>query len=190
MQELKPIPGFPGYFASTDGTIWTQRRKGGNDRGAGRLLEQPRPLKMSRNPSGYMTVSLDLEGKAYPKRVHRLILETFVGPAPEGYHGCHFPDPDKTNNRLENLRWDTISENAKDRYRVRMRKESKPCTRCHEVKPFKEFYKDKRNTDGLQSECKTCHTQLTLATRDENKKRVANRLYMQRRRVKDAKIWR
>jgi hypothetical protein len=46
--------------------------------------------------------------------VHRLILEAFVGPCPEGMETCHFPDINPTNNALENLRWDTRSENTRD----------------------------------------------------------------------------
>lgn len=50
-------------------------------------------------------------------RVCRLVLEAFVGPCPFGMESCHFPDRDTTNNRLENLRWDTRRANAMDRDR-------------------------------------------------------------------------
>jgi hypothetical protein len=46
--------------------------------------------------------------------VHRLVLETFVGPRPPGMEGCHFPDRDPANNRLNNLRWDTRQANVND----------------------------------------------------------------------------
>lgn len=36
--------------------------------------------------------------------VHSLVLETFVGPKPEGYDADHI-DSTKTNNRLDNLRY-------------------------------------------------------------------------------------
>lgn len=36
--------------------------------------------------------------------VHNLVLETFVGPKPEGYDADHI-DSTKTNNRLDNLRY-------------------------------------------------------------------------------------
>lgn len=38
------------------------------------------------------------------KLVAELVLETFVGPKPEGKKACH-KDNDKTNNRVENLYW-------------------------------------------------------------------------------------
>lgn len=45
--------------------------------------------------------------------VHRLVLETFVGPCPDGMEGCH-NDGNPTNNVLGNLRWDTHEENTAD----------------------------------------------------------------------------
>jgi len=45
--------------------------------------------------------------------VHRLVLEAFVGPCPDGMEACHL-DSDKTNNRVSNLRWDTHLENMRD----------------------------------------------------------------------------
>lgn len=46
--------------------------------------------------------------------VHRLVLEVFIGPCPENMEACHFPDNNTTNNRLENLRWDTPKSNGQD----------------------------------------------------------------------------
>lgn len=36
---------------------------------------------------------------------------------------------------------------------------SKICTLCGEIKELKEFYRDKRNSDGIRSECKSCYRQ-------------------------------
>ena len=47
--------------------------------------------------------------------VHRLVLEAFVGPCPEGLEACHSPDRDRTNNRLSNLRWGTREDNEADK---------------------------------------------------------------------------
>jgi hypothetical protein len=49
-------------------------------------------------------------------RVHRLVLEAFVGPCPEGMEACH-NDGDTHNNRLANLRWDTAKANHADKLR-------------------------------------------------------------------------
>jgi hypothetical protein len=45
--------------------------------------------------------------------VHHLVLLAFVGPRPDGLICCH-GNGDPTDNRPENLRWDTHSANSKD----------------------------------------------------------------------------
>lgn len=49
-------------------------------------------------------------------KVHRLVLEAFVGPCPQG-HECAHNDGDPANNKLENLRWATPVENQADSLR-------------------------------------------------------------------------
>ena len=73
-------------------------------------------LSGTRSTIGHRQVRLSMRGKAKTLKVHRLVLEAFVGPCPMGMEGCHGNDiPD--DNRLENLRWDTRSGNALDRVR-------------------------------------------------------------------------
>jgi hypothetical protein len=78
---------------------------GGLRRLNGRSLH-PYPSK------GYPTV--DIRGRH--RRVHHLVLETFIGPRPPGLQCCHW-DGVKTNNRLMNLRWDTPGANGQDAMR-------------------------------------------------------------------------
>lgn len=47
-------------------------------------------------------------------RPHKLVLEAFVGKAPQGMECCH-NDGNQQNNRLENLRWDTPKNNHSDK---------------------------------------------------------------------------
>lgn len=56
----------------------------------------------------------------------------------------------------------------------------KRCSKCHELKPETEFYKDKRTRDGLKCQCKKCHCQTTIATRNEDSHRESNKQYMRR----------
>lgn len=58
----------------------------------------------------YRRVKLSEGGKARLVLVHRLVLEAFVGPCPEGCQTLH-ADDDPSNNRLENLSWGTPKEN-------------------------------------------------------------------------------
>jgi hypothetical protein len=74
----------------------------------GRLLK-PRP-----NKDGHLQVTLS-NIQTSMRYVHHLVLETFVGPRPDGSQACHFPDKDPSNNCLSNLRWGTAKDNARDR---------------------------------------------------------------------------
>jgi len=49
--------------------------------------------------------------------LHRVVLEAFVGPCPDGHCGNH-KDGDPTHNELENLEWVTYSENTLHAVRV------------------------------------------------------------------------
>ena len=96
--KLKRIPEFSAYCISKDGKVWSLKHK--------RFLE----LSLR---CGYFYANLNKNSKVHQKRVHRLVLETFVGPCPENMECCH-NNGTKTDNRLENLRWDTRSNNIKD----------------------------------------------------------------------------
>lgn len=69
-------------------------------------------MKPKSNDRGYLRVTL--KGFSYQQRIHRLVLEVFIGPCPEGMEACH-GDGNRANNRLDNLRWDTRSANENDK---------------------------------------------------------------------------
>jgi hypothetical protein len=68
------------------------------------------------NPKGYARVSLTKNAQMKSVSVHKLVLEAFVGPRPEGHEGCHGPIGN-SDNGLHNLRWGTPTENNRDRRR-------------------------------------------------------------------------
>jgi hypothetical protein len=70
-------------------------------------------LKQQLHPDGHLVVDLRNGGKRRMAKVHQLVLEAFVGSRPGGMEGCH-NNGDGTDNRVENLRWDTPSENNFD----------------------------------------------------------------------------
>lgn len=70
--------------------------------------------KVRPDKNGYLMVDLYAGDIAFTRKVHRLVLEAFVGPCPAGCEACHYPDRTRTNNRTDNLRWDTASENRFD----------------------------------------------------------------------------
>lgn len=70
--------------------------------------------KGSISSCGYPSVSLQKNGKNKSFLLHRLLLETFVGPCPLGMEGRHL-DGNRLNHSLDNLKWGTRSENRRDR---------------------------------------------------------------------------
>lgn len=70
-----------------------------------------RPYKTKKDR---LRVCLCKNSKTKKYFIHRLVLEAFVGPCPEGMECCH-NNGDPSDNKLENLRWDSKTENAKDR---------------------------------------------------------------------------
>lgn len=60
----------------------------------------------------YTRVTLHLNGRHIKPLVHRLVMEAFVGPRPDGYEVNHI-DGNKLNNALSNLEYTTSSENMK-----------------------------------------------------------------------------
>lgn len=111
-ERWMPVVGYDGtYEVSNLGAVRSVDRLGKGGRlWRGQLLSQ----KKHRN--GYLCVNLWLNGKGTMKLVHRLVLESHVGLPADGTVTCH-NDGDATNNRVENLRWDTPSENGYDRVR-------------------------------------------------------------------------
>jgi hypothetical protein len=70
-----------------------------------------------RNRNGYWMISLSGRGRRTHRYIHRLMLESFIGPAPSRRHTACHNDGDKSNNHLSNLRWDTRLANHLDKKR-------------------------------------------------------------------------
>lgn len=111
MDEIwKPIPGYEGcYMISNHGRVLSLPRISAS---GAKLKGKIR--KHSINSSGHHQVGLHRDGKKRLALVHVLVLEAFTGPRPYGMEACH-NDGDHDNNRADNLRWGTHSENMRDR---------------------------------------------------------------------------
>lgn len=109
--EYREVPSFPGYRVGSDGTVWTRLKRQPNHKIAiGNEWRLMKPTILQ----GYPRVCLYESGKKRYAKVAILVLEAFVGPRPQGMEACHFPDRDRTNSRLDNLRWDTKEANEAD----------------------------------------------------------------------------
>jgi hypothetical protein len=113
-ERWRPIPGWAGYYEVSDhgrvrsvDRVITYRGATVPVRYKGRIRSLKRDYK------GYLGVRLCAGPDRSYQFVHKLVLFAFVGPCPPGFQCCHnngIPD----DNRLENLRWDSPSENMRD----------------------------------------------------------------------------
>ena len=88
------------------------------------------------------------------------MLETFVGPAPEGLIACH-NDGNPAHNMLDNLRWDTPSANQLDSTKHGRTKGSR--THCAKGHEFTEANTLRRKRSGR--ECRRCRSDYMKAWR-------------------------
>jgi DNA-binding CsgD family transcriptional regulator len=109
-EHWKSIPGWEGYYSVS--TLGRVKRDAGSPRCKVDRILKPMPLER-----GYVAVSPVRSGwNQRPMVVHRLVLETFVGPPPTPKHLPNHRNGKKTDNRLDNLEWVTHAENIKHAY--------------------------------------------------------------------------
>jgi hypothetical protein len=118
-----PVVGYEGYYEVSDlGRVrsldrWIEARNRWGT--TTRYFKPGRVLRpgVDKDPAhAYEHVILCANGTQTLRHVHHLVLETFVGPRPAGLVACHGPAGNRDNS-LQNLRWDSMSENQHDRVR-------------------------------------------------------------------------
>lgn len=113
-EEWKPVIGYEGIFeVSNYGRVRSLDRMITNSLGHTSRL-QGRIRKLKTTSTGHQQVPLKVSNSTKWKAVHRLVLEAFQGACPEGMEGCH-NDGNPAHNHIDNLRWDTRSNNAYDK---------------------------------------------------------------------------
>lgn len=105
-EEWKTIPQFSNYEASNIGRI---RRSPFSDR-APNLTGAV--LKTTINWKGYECVGLNQDGKKTSQFVHRLVAFAWI-PNPDNLEQIDHINENKTDNRIENLRWVSCSYNIR-----------------------------------------------------------------------------
>jgi hypothetical protein len=100
--QVRSVVGFPDYQVRSDGTIYSVK--------FGKKIRLRESVVQ-----GYSQVCLYRKGEKCLRKVHRIVLEAFFGPNPEGSECCH-KNGIRTDNRLANLRWDSRKENMRDQY--------------------------------------------------------------------------
>lgn len=102
-EEFVSIRDYPGYYISNQGRCYNSNTK--------RLI--------GFRQKGYIRVTLKNENGERNFRVHRLVMEHFGSPQPDGNYEIDHINHQRDDNRIENLRWTTRSDNNKNRSSTR-----------------------------------------------------------------------
>jgi hypothetical protein len=122
MIEYSSIPGFPGYEAGTDGSVWSCWKSAGPKLGKintgtrqFRMKEQTvKPTERHPRNKPYHWIGLRVDGRTYQRFVHHCVLWAFVGQCPSGME-CRHLSGDAGDNTLVNIEWGTKQSNWNDK---------------------------------------------------------------------------
>ena len=101
MSTWLPVIGFEGLYEVSDLGMIRNPRTG--------LILKPRIDK-----DGYLVITLSKRNKQYGRKVHRLVLEAFVGTAPADKPETDHINRNKQDNSIVNLRWADRSLNSRN----------------------------------------------------------------------------
>lgn len=165
--EWRPVVGYEGrYEVSDEGSVRSVDRwvtYTGGKLGA-KHLHHGRVLKTDER-NGYAMVPLSSNSKSQATFVHRLVLEAFVGPRPDGMQACH-NDGNRRNNTVANLRWDTASNNVQDCLRHGTQAKAR-LTHCPQNHPYDEE-NTIRSPEGHRS-CRACRRERDRVRKRRNR---------------------
>lgn len=108
-EKWLPVTGYEGLYEVSD-----CGRVRGLDKNRGKIGRiRGKILKQGTFQKGHKHVKLCKDGHQKTTSVHRIVLSAFIGPCPDGMECCH-NDGNPANNHINNLRWDTRSNNQYD----------------------------------------------------------------------------
>ena len=100
IQNAKQVPGYPDYFVTPEGKMFSTR-----------VSQHPKPMKLTEN-KGYLYVNITNNQGRLRTAVHRLVAITYLD-KPAGHDVVNHLDGNKSNNNVANLEWTTHRGNAK-----------------------------------------------------------------------------
>lgn len=112
--KAKEIPGFPGYFATKQGDVFSSIKKMGRRKGIVYMGWRKMTPSMMK---GYCAITVKSSNGQVSVKIHTLVALTFVGPKPSDDHEVAHEDGNRLNNHYKNLSWKTRLGNSQDRDR-------------------------------------------------------------------------
>jgi hypothetical protein len=111
-EEWRDIVGYEGYYqVSSCGRVRSVDRKIKTGRGYISCHVKGKIMKIKVHRTGYLEVSLSINGKSKTHKVHRLVSAAFI-PNPQNHKEVNHKDENKANNNVDNLEWCTSKYNA------------------------------------------------------------------------------
>ncbi len=104
---MRPIPGFDGYFADSNGCIYSAWRAPG-------VRSTPKRMTLFLSRRGYLRVGVRSGSRRFTMSVHHLVAMAFDRDR-RGDEQMRHLDGNKLNNCPANLRWGSAIENAMDK---------------------------------------------------------------------------
>jgi len=180
----RPVPASEGLYEVSDGG--QVRSLDRITDGSGRV-HRGKVLKPIASPGGYRCVKVSMNGVVKRMPIHAAVMAAFVGPKPPGMCVCHY-NGDPTDNRLNNLRYDTASANAFDSIRhgtcFQAAKDSCPAGHPYSTENTRWVKTSFGSEKGRQ--CRECDRKRQLAKRAANRDEYNAAARRRRKLKKDA----
>lgn len=172
-EEWRSVVGYEGsYEVSSNGRVRSVDREIRLDNGQVRHL-QGRDLAGFRGQQGYWYADLYQSQIRRKFKVHALVAAAFIGPRPTGYDVCH-NNGDNQDNRPQNLRYGTRSENIRDlvSHGKHHLASKTHCLRGHELSEENVYVN--RSAGYASRQCRVCRRELREVNRGNERRRQTN----------------
>jgi len=156
-EQWLDIPGYEGYYQVSDaGRIRSLDRTITYKNGK-RYRKRGRVLRPAIKAGGYLQVALNMNAEVVTPKVHSLVALAFLGERPAGLQVCH-NNGDPSDNRPENLRYDTPASNSADiiAHGNNRQRNKTHCKWGHEFTPENTGTRSRKCRPRENRMCKTC----------------------------------